>query len=199
MKGDEIRQARRSMPVYIAALPFKIDGEPCRLILLTLGYYAIVDADEYENLWMYNWYATVKDNGVYAVRNKPRRRIDKHVSIYMHRQIMHTPDDEQCDHRFHNTLDCRRSQMRNCPKINNTRNVLMHCDNQSGYKGVVFHKTKKARPYNAKIMVDGESKNLGWFAHAIDAARAYDDEAINVHGEFARLNFPREQGERNAA
>lgn len=35
------------------------------------------------------------------------------------------------------------------------------------------------------------SDRIWRFATEVDAAQAYDAEAVDLHGEFARLNFPR--------
>ena len=194
LRGSEAREAiargvRRSRPLYLQATPFKIDGEPCRLIPLTLGYYAIVDAEEYENLWMYFWFAAIKEQGVYAARNGSRAEGLSGRTIYMHRQIMNTPPSEQCDHRFHNTLDNRKSQLRNCLKIFNTRNVLQHRDNVSGYKGVTYLKHRDR--FIARIRAGSVHQSLGYFRTAMEAALRYDEAALALHGSFAHLNFPK--------
>jgi len=41
-----------------------------------------------------------------------------------------------------------------------------------------------------QTLVDYESKNIGYFDTAVEAAKAYDEYAIKYFGEFACLNFP---------
>lgn len=48
----------------------------------------------------------------------------------------------------------------------------------------------KAGRFQAHIKLNRKSKYLGTFDRAEDAARAYDDEARRMHGDFAVLNFP---------
>jgi hypothetical protein len=60
----------------------------------------------------------------------------------------------------------------------------------SQYIGVYFDKYSQL--WAAKIKYMDKTIWLGRFKSEIDAARAYDRAAIKYHGEFARLNFPRE-------
>lgn len=58
----------------------------------------------------------------------------------------------------------------------------------SKYKGVSKAKNK----WRATIVSDGVVKHIGVFENEIDAARAYDQAAKDIHGEFACLNFKEE-------
>lgn len=57
--------------------------------------------------------------------------------------------------------------------------------NKHGYRGVV----KMRNGYGAFIRVKGEKMYLGYRACVIEAAKLYDEAAVNYHGEFATLNF----------
>jgi len=59
----------------------------------------------------------------------------------------------------------------------------------SGYKGVYRDKAGK---FQACVKQGGWKEYLGSFATAEEAACAYDAKAIELFGEFARLNFPPE-------
>ena len=56
----------------------------------------------------------------------------------------------------------------------------------SKFKGVSFY--TKHNKYKAGIMVSGKTIHLGWFTEELEAARAYNDAAIEHFGEFAALN-----------
>jgi hypothetical protein len=190
LKGHQVG----TRPVYVSAPPFKVDGELCRVIPLTKGIVAIIDAEDYDRLWPYKWYARqpAKDGPLYAARNGGK---GEPSVVQMHRQIFGAHGKIQVDHRFHNTLDNRKSQLRICSKSENAQNVIRHRDNQTGLKGVAYH--KKIDRFTARIMANGELRHLGTFREALAAARAYDDAAIQHHGDFAQLNFSR-NGDSNA-
>lgn len=62
-------------------------------------------------------------------------------------------------------------------------------DNTSGFVGVSWDKSKKR--WMAYINYAKKRKFLGRFRLAEDAARAYDAAAIQIYGEFAKVNFPK--------
>ena len=66
------------------------------------------------------------------------------------------------------------------------KNMKKHRDNQSGYKGVSWH--KKAKKWASFIRLDGKTIYLGLFMHKIEAAKTYNNAALPHFGEFAKLN-----------
>lgn len=81
------------------------------------------------------------------------------------------------------------SNLRICSHNENQHNQGIRSTNKSGYKGVSF--AKNIKKWHAQICVNKKVKSLGFFEHKVDAARAYDQAAINLHGEFAWTNFPK--------
>jgi hypothetical protein len=108
------------------------------------------------------------------------------TAVYMHRLILDVPRGWSTDHINGNPLDNRKANLRVCTHAENMRNQRRHRDSKSGYKGVVLSKGR----WSASITVSGRQKHLGRFDTSEEAARAYDAAARELHGAFARLNFP---------
>ncbi len=160
--------------------PVPPEGEGVRMIPLTEGGYAYVDAADYE--WLNQWTWRAEDG--YAVR------CDKGKKILMHHQIMQPPKGMVVDHIDGSRANNCRANLRVCTRSENSRNSRKRGGVSSVYKGVGYDKRK--RKWYAKCQYQGEPVWLGFFDSEADAARAYDRKAAELFGEFARLNFPRE-------
>lgn len=156
-------------------------------IHLTQGKVAIVDTKDYEWLMQWKWCA-VKDRGMYyAVRAVYVKHGQKTQHIYMHRAILQTPIGMHSDHKNHDGLDNRRSNLRCCTYAQNQHNQKP-CQRKtsSQYKGVRFH--AKAGKWQARIFHKAKSHSLGCFFSEVDAANAYNIAAMDYFGDFACLN-----------
>jgi len=159
-------------------------ADGAKLIPLTQGKFAIVDARDYEQLSKYRWYAARSRRTYYAIRSVKRSR----VQIRMHRQILSAPPHLLVDHINNNGLDNRRSYLRLCTRAQNALNQRPRRGTSSRYKGVHFH--KRLKKFQASITLNQKRYHLGYFKSEIEAAIAYDIKAIDFFGEFAYLNFP---------
>ncbi len=154
------------------------DSKVCK-IPLTQGYFALVDADDYEKLSQYKWHVNRKGDMLYACRS------EKGKKIKMHRQILNAPPGMHCDHINHNGLDNRKANLRLCTPQQNACN-RRPLERTSKYKGV--HWDSLSRKWRAEIKHNGRTIHIGFYDYEQDAAIAYDDYAIELFGEFAWLN-----------
>ena len=154
-------------------------------IILTQGKEALIDEEDYEMVNKHTWYAH-KQWGYYARTNI--RKNKKRTCILMHRFIMGAKKGQMIDHINCNGLDNRRSNLRFCTPTGNSINRRKNIGCSSKYKGVHWH--NQNRKWRSQIMINKKSTQVGMFECEIVAARAYDQQAIRLHGEFAKLNFP---------
>jgi hypothetical protein len=160
-----------------------------KTIPLTQGKEALVDDEDYDELNKYKWHAHLDpETGQWcAVRNLPRIN-GKRKNIKMHRQIMGDPIGKSIDHKNHDRLDNRKSNLRICSHSQNNSNIHRYKNNTSGLIGVRWH--KRDTKWEARISKDNKQINLGYFDDKFEAARVRDKKAKELHGEFATLNFP---------
>lgn len=148
---------------------------------------AIIDAADLPLVQDFTWTAWKPPHATshYVKHTNPKRK------IVLHRLIAGAKEGQHVDHRNGNALDNRRCNLRICTIAQNVRNTPKRKTNTSGYKGVIKRSLKDGSfSWTAIIRKDGKMTNLGSYRTAEDAARAYDAEAKNLHGEFAHLNFP---------
>lgn len=157
-----------------------------REIALTKGYVAIVDAADFDWLNQWKWHAMKCGRHIYARRTHWTGTHSRHV-VYMHRLILDVEPGMVGDHINGDTLDCRRENLRSCTQAENSRNRTVKWDAAAGLKGV--HKSSPNR-WSAVIRIGDDTRHLGSFKSPELAARAYDAAAAELHGAFARPNFP---------
>jgi len=103
---------------------------------------------------------------------------------------MNAPKGCLVDHINGDGLDNRRANLRLAtPSQNNCNKPGFN--KSSKYKGVSRTDLKK-KQWRAVIHYNNEMIHLGRFCNEVAAAKAYDKAAKKYHGEFAYLNFPKE-------
>lgn len=157
-----------------------------REILLARGKVTIVDDADYN--WLSQWKWHISSNG-YA-RRKALKADGTHTTIRMHAQIIGNMPGLEPDHINGNRLDNRRSNLRHVTHSQNLANQKK-TRGTSLYKGVDFHNL--TQKWQARAMKDGKRYYIGLFATEANAALAYNEVAIALFGEFARLNQLQEE------
>ncbi len=151
-------------------------------IELSQGKAALVDDADYKWLMQWKWHVTAAG---YASRGKHLGYVNgkrKKITVYMHREIVNPPEGFHTDHRDGDRLNNCRKNLRICTITQNNRNIKIRQGCSSQYKGVTWN--KQCKRWVAQINKD----YLGVFKSEIEAARAYNKEALAYHGEFARIN-----------
>ena len=105
---------------------------------------------------------------------------------YIHRVIMNAGPGEFVDHINNNRLDNRRANLRIVTPSQNGMNRA-HGYGKSRYRGVAWRPIEKK--WQAQIKSAGKYYYLGCFESEIDAAKAFNEAAIRIHGEFGKLNI----------
>jgi len=163
--------------------------------MLTQNKETLVDDEDYEMLMEHKWYANKLGNGkFYVMRSSPRDSNGKRKTILMHRVITNTPKGMQVDHINGNPLDNRRENLRTCTNQQNGMNRERTKNNKSGYKGVCYKKRTKnmineyPKPWLARIKHNQKIIHLGYYKTKEEAALAYNKKAIELFGEYVKLN-----------
>lgn len=155
-------------------------GQSYRYIPLTQNQNAIVDVEDFESLNRNNWCLWEGRNCRYAVR------WEKRLIIRMHREIMGNSGPE-IDHVDGDGINNKKSNLRACTHEenmhNSTRRVLNH-----HLRGANPVKGSKKSKWNSSIRYRGETIYLGTFSTEIEAHAAFRAKAIELRGEFTRLD-----------
>ena len=159
-------------------------------ILLTQNKKVTVDECDFIELSKHKWCAGCFGGKWYAVRysKNSNKNSNSHGKIvFMHRQIMNVKKGKQIDHRNGDGLDNKRENLRLSTQQQNVFNQKPTGHGTSKYKGVSW--IKKVGKWYSSIKHNNKSKYLGIYNNEIDAAKAYDNAAKQLFGEFANVNF----------
>lgn len=157
-----------------------------KLIKLTgkngLGYYVMVDEEDYESLSFFNWnlHKHKTKDLLYA------RCTFEGETLIMHRFIMNVEDtDDFVDHIDGNGLNNQKSNLRVVDIKINSFNRVKQKRSRSKYKGVDFHEGKwRVRCTD----VNGKRKTLRFLTED-EAGLAYNKMASEFQGVYAKLNI----------
>jgi hypothetical protein len=147
--------------------------------------FATVDDSDYEEVSKYRWYAFGHGRNVYAATSKNGRM------VYMHRMLMRPRKGYVVDHIDGNGLNNRRCNLRVCTPAQNLINKAPR-GGTSRFTGVYRAKKK----WLAHVTHRGKYYYLGVFDDEVEAAKARDRKAYELHGEYAYLNFPEDFADR---
>lgn len=148
-----------------------------------------VSESKYDQVMAYRWHVWQdrRPNGTMAgpyARTALPRNGGPATHVLMHQLIMGC---KGVDHRNGYGLDNTGPNLRKATATEQMHNQGPRAGS-SAYKGVYWD--RRAQRWHARIRADGKRRHLGYFTDEEDAARAYDTAAVELHGEFVRLNLP---------
>lgn len=148
---------------------------------------ALVDVDDLPRLGEAIWSLNSRSGYAFSHSHGP--------TVMMHKFIAGTPEGMVTDHINSVRLDNRKTNLRHATCSENAQHTSpwVKKNKHSAYKGVCRLRNPRyelRKPWMAYIGLHGKRTYLGYFSSDGDAARAYDNAAKAMFGEFAKLNFP---------
>ena len=155
-------------------------------IPLTQDKFTLVDDENFEELNKYKW-TYMKGYAIRGIGGRKNRR-----TLYMHREIIKTPEEMFTDHIDRDGLNNQKSNLRIVDKSKNMFNSKISSRNKSGYKGVhkMVHKAKyKDKIYfyplwRVQITIKGKTIPVGKFKKIEDAIEARRKAEIKYFKEY---------------
>lgn len=150
----------------------------------------IIDKDDFDKVDQYTWHTNTPPSSktTYIMAN-----ITKRIKIKLHRFILNITDPKiQVDHINGNGLDNRKENLRLVTNAQNNRNKSKYvtANGTSKYKGVFF--CKQRNKWVAQICLNYKKIHIGRFKTEIEAAKAYNEKALTLFGQYAKLNTIKE-------
>lgn len=172
------------MRTHFIPNPVRIDGDSAFLRLtnrdgVIIGE-AVIDLEDLGRVlaagrWYGQWNALA---GAYYVRRNSGN------PLMLHRLVMDAPSGVVVDHRDHNTLDCRKQNLRACTHAENMQNRDgAHKNSRSGVRGVYWD--KKNQNWRAEVRANNQRTCVGSFSTMEEARDAVTAARKRLHGEFA--------------
>lgn len=169
---------KRPRTIIILRPPETI-GDSVR-IPLTRGYSAWVDLGDRDLVACHNWQVRTFKKNPALLYAETRGGAG---TLMLHRLLMAPGPGLEADHIDGDGLNNRRSNLRVATRHQNGCNTGMFATNTSGVKGVCFDRSRGK--FNATIVANGVTYNLGRFATLEEAANARAAVVERFHGAFA--------------
>jgi hypothetical protein len=154
-----------------------------KTIKLVRGQFTKVDDEDYKHLAGFpSWY--LNSGSVVCSING--------VKFYMHHEILGKPLKGLCiDHIDGDILNNQRSNLRHVTYSINRQNQRKFRTTASGYQGVHPYSSYRPKRFRATIVHNKKYIHVGSFKTVEEAAKAYDKKALELYGNYAKLNFPK--------
>lgn len=124
--------------------------------------HALIDAADAADVLSYRWYRA-NDTG-YALRAKWQDGRTRKVYLHRHLLGLERGDRRQVDHVNRDRLDNRRSNLRVVTLEAQRQNTKARSHGRAGIRGVSYNRRLKAKPWQARVTIDGVVHRLGHYA-----------------------------------
>ena len=149
-------------------------------IKLTQGKFTIIDSEDYKYLNQFKWQIDKDD---YAVRKASRKFGKPRKTFRMAREIMKFPKNKEVDHKNHDKLDNRKTNLRICTHAQNQMNRNLQKNNTSGFSGILWSSQKNK--WIAQIHKNNKKIHLGSFKKIESAILTRKNAEKLYYGNFA--------------
>lgn len=145
-----------------------------------------VDDEDYDLVNQFIWRTDAAGYAVTSLHNKETKKC--HI-MKMHKLIMGNIGDFHIDHKNHDKLDNRRSNIRKCTPHENYMNKKHRLGSVHPYKGVRYRFKYGKWKWYARCRRNDKHRYSGGYDTIEEAALAYNRLAIELFGEFAAINI----------
>lgn len=147
---------------------FYIEDDKAYIYLRNIDKYCVCDADDWDKLQSYTWFASSYDNNAYPITHITKNGKDE--LVLMHHMIMGKHKGLVIDHIDRNKMNNCKKNLRITTQQINTINRSISKRNKSGVTGVRLR--EDIMKWTAELMVNGVVHRLGCFENFDDAVLA---------------------------
>ena len=139
-----------------------------------------------QNRWKKGTVMGGNHDGYIHLPIKGKYHLAHRLAFLIHHGYLPSYPEYEVEHKNRIRSDNRILNLRKATRSENSRNHPIPKTNTSGFKGAHWH--KRTKKWGAKITFNYKQIHLGYFTCPIEAAKAYNKAALELHGEFAFLN-----------
>lgn len=148
----------------------------------------LVDDDWIEYVRKHKWRIQGRDKSVMRTRLTSEPKGVRNIRLAREIMGLTVDDGMEVDHINRNTLDNRRENLRVVSPMKNQWNAGVRVDNKWGYRGVYWNMIS----FQYQLKCNKKMYQKSGFKTPEEAARARDRKALELYGNFAFTNFPKE-------